>query len=488
MRTNKISAVLIWTVYSLAGGAGLFLITMSAAAIRQPGTVWGVAAGIGILLITGLLTVLLHRAFCRKNKEIRDENSAVARVVRGLFLVALLAATVIFHMTRNWNLEDAAILESAKVTTQTFAPECPHGGYALYVRLLHEVFLIFGNKNVAAAGLQLVLLLSAMLTVYFGVRRLAGTIPAFATIILLGFGKYATGQLHGFSPFFLFAAFFGVALIAISFLGTENQAEEPDNGRPVYPSDKERHFSIAKKVIAGALIGICCYLDLSAMTLLLVLTGVICFGSRERRASENGVADFMICLLAALAGFCVMHMNGWLGKGMPASVLKQVSIYVPGDFRVPASVGTSAASWDVICIFVMISVGIFGFWCSGRIKDKAVWMCGAILIGAMMCFGMGMDKWFDEFSVLYLLCAVTGGCALMDLLIPKAISPVRTENEETSVSMEEDQKIPDKTEEAGEELEQIQFIENPLPLPKKKEHKTLDYDYEVAEDDDFDIQ
>lgn len=33
----------------------------------------------------------------------------------------------------------------------------------------------------------------------------------------------------------------------------------------------------------------------------------------------------------------------------------------------------------------------------------------------------------------------------------------------------------------------IHYIENPLPLPKKREHKVLDYDYEVADDDDFDI-
>ena len=45
---------------------------------------------------------------------------------------------------------------------------------------------------------------------------------------------------------------------------------------------------------------------------------------------------------------------------------------------------------------------------------------------------------------------------------------------------------------------EIKYIENPLPLPKKHEPKTLDYrindfaqdfdfDIEVADDDDFDI-
>jgi hypothetical protein len=34
---------------------------------------------------------------------------------------------------------------------------------------------------------------------------------------------------------------------------------------------------------------------------------------------------------------------------------------------------------------------------------------------------------------------------------------------------------------------QIKLLDNPLTLPKKKEHKMMDYDYEVADDDDFDI-
>ena len=53
-----------------------------------------------------------------------------------------------------------------------------------------------------------------------------------------------------------------------------------------------------------------------------------------------------------------------------------------------------------------------------------------------------------------------------------------------------------KTEAVPKEKE-IHFLENPLPLPKKHEAKVLnyrfveiengDFDYDVAEDDDFDI-
>ncbi len=35
--------------------------------------------------------------------------------------------------------------------------------------------------------------------------------------------------------------------------------------------------------------------------------------------------------------------------------------------------------------------------------------------------------------------------------------------------------------------EKPRFIENPLPVPKRREHKEMDYAIEVGEGDDYDI-
>ena len=34
---------------------------------------------------------------------------------------------------------------------------------------------------------------------------------------------------------------------------------------------------------------------------------------------------------------------------------------------------------------------------------------------------------------------------------------------------------------------EVKLLDNPLTLPKKREHKAMDYDYEVSENDDYDI-
>lgn len=39
----------------------------------------------------------------------------------------------------------------------------------------------------------------------------------------------------------------------------------------------------------------------------------------------------------------------------------------------------------------------------------------------------------------------------------------------------------------SEEENQVKFIENPLPVPKRKEHKAIDFDINDIGDDDFDL-
>jgi hypothetical protein len=43
-------------------------------------------------------------------------------------------------------------------------------------------------------------------------------------------------------------------------------------------------------------------------------------------------------------------------------------------------------------------------------------------------------------------------------------------------------------EESALVYEKVKFLENPLPVPKTREHKTMEYAVEVADDDDFDIK
>lgn len=41
---------------------------------------------------------------------------------------------------------------------------------------------------------------------------------------------------------------------------------------------------------------------------------------------------------------------------------------------------------------------------------------------------------------------------------------------------------------ADEEKNKVKYIDNPLPVPKRRAHKQMEYSIEVDENDDFDIK
>ena len=128
------------------------------------------------------------------------------------------------------------------------------------------------------------------------------------------------------------------------------------------------------------------------------------------------------------------------------------------------------------------------------------------------CHFPGWDDllWNDEcgnagFTLLYLIIAVVAGAGVQailpyELTQQNALQQVRGAVEEPTVETKPKKqrlKIQDLEEEElpAETDNKVQLIENPLPVPKKHVPKVLDYklnddvsdfDYPVADDDDFD--
>ena len=133
-----------------------------------------------------------------------------------------------------------------------------------------------------------------------------------------------------------------------------------------------------------------------------------------------------------------------------------------------------------------------------------------VALGILICVGMTGEEMQGR-SLLTLLMVTIGGAGV------QAILPYTTRDEllQTVVEAEvmsspkkrrlkvqdlETEELPEEAEPLPEEtveMEKIRLIENPLPLPKKHVPKVLDYkldndeegdfDYPVADDDDFDL-
>lgn len=501
MKNSNIPAIFIWALYGLTVGMSLFLVAMSAGAELGFGALPGLAAGFVSMLLLGLLARGLHAAAQKLPRAKPDGKWRLApAIAESLLMVGCLVGMVALRLVLPWDVAADPAFETAKVTDGGFAPAMPHGGMEIYLWLLHGAMLLLGNKAFAAVTLQLLLLVCAVLSLYCGVRRLCGAVPALVTAAFMGFAPYMLEETGKLTSLLFFLIFYGISVDCIAALPERIRGMQGNAGRVI---------AVMHYLVTGVLIGFCCYLDVAGITLLILLTGVLCFFSLERESGEraeflaNGVTVFLCCVLTMTAGYAASHAVRSMGGGSFAeSVCRQLELYLPGGFRIPVTTGSGGTLWDVPVLVLLMAVGIFGFWYSRKIRGKALWLFAAVLLALMQCFGMNCADWFNAYALLYLFCAVMAGCSVSDLFVPGEVQPEETSrSEETVPAGEADvqmQKEQNQDAQDGTGLEMldlqsesapaIHYIENPLPLPRKKERKVLDYDYEVADDDDFDIQ
>lgn len=513
MKKNNIPQILIWGCYALVSGACLLLTAMVVGRALGFGPFAGIVAGIAILLAMGLLIRRWHSVTGKRQFREQDErNRLIWLILEGVLVVGALIGMIALRMALPWDVTQESAFELAKISPDGFELKMAHRGCELYLYLLHGFFLFLGNKAVAAILLQMILLVGAILSLYFGIRRLSGTVAAFTVMMFFGFAPFMVTETRKLLPLLMFLIFYGLAIGGIAAL--------PDRMRGLFKI-YDRVFAVLYYIFVGLLVGFCFYLDAVGITLLIFLTGVICFGKREAEDTTSGrgmpegivspeayleameresvilgseVFVFVCCLVSAVLGYVGAHGIRSIGGGsVAASIYGQLELYMPGDFRIPTTVESGMVFWDVLLLAIFMSLGAFGFWHSGRLRDKAMWMFAAVLLAGMQCTGMTSEAYSDGFAVLYLFCAAMAGCSLTDLLVVRKAPGETGEmggidimdmNEQDNLNMlnqSNDSAVGDDA------APVINYIENPLPLPKKHKPKVLDYDYDVADDDDFDI-
>ena len=436
MKKNDIPQILIWGCYALFAGACLLLTTMAVGRALGYGPFAGVVLGIVLLSAMGLFTRMWRGVVCKRQFQKRDEQNRMPwLILEGLLVVGALVGMIALRVALPWDVTGEAAFDLAKVSPDGFELKMAHRGCELYLYLLHGFFLFLGNKAVAAILLQTVLLAMAALSLYLGVRRLSGAVAAITVMLFLGFAPFMVTETRKLLPLLMFLIFYGMAIGGIAAL--------PDRMRGLFKI-YDRVFAVLYYVFVGLLVGFCFYLDAAGITLLIFLTGVICCGKGEaegaagkRKAPEGIVSPeayleameresvvlgsevfvFVCCLASAVLGYVGAHGVRSVGGGsVTASIRGQLELYMPGDFRIPTIVGTGTAFWDVLLLAALMSLGIFGYWHSGRLRDKAMWMFSAVLLAGMQCTGMTSEAYSDGFAVLYLFCAGLAGCGLADLL------------------------------------------------------------------------
>lgn len=513
-----ILSVVLWFIYAITAGTGMVGTTM-VMLLPEGGSrpVGLVIAGVW-LAVTGLVVFLLHRflgvKWAQKWTQSGEGSGQVKLIIEGLSAVALIAAGILLRV-REIMLYDVSgeggniWFDAVKVTETTRIPQVVHGAVYFYLQVLHGLLVFLGNKMTAALVLQLVLQILTGIFLYFAVRKLTGTVAA---VVALGYWMLCpvlSGTvILGPEPLYQLLWMIGLC-VCVEALDSFRQRGDTPGIR-----------SVGGFFLSGIAIGILGYLDITGLLLLLVVFSVLFLETKKqvKRMRRFGAGTLGLFGTAVSFFACIALDAVGSGKLMGNVLLAWWKVFSPGKFTWIAlyeqpAVHTYVPSKLVADIIVVIMVtilasGVFSYWCRKGRERQAVWLSLVLALGILSGCGMPSED-MPGLSLLYLLLAVAAGAGVqavlpyeMDLLqefqpvlsepveaVPMGVAPKKRRLKVQDLETED---LPEE-----EETPAVQYIENPLPLPKKHVPKVLDYklnsddrdfdyDYPVAEDDDFD--
>ncbi len=472
MRTNiKGVRYLLWFVYALLTAVATTLLLREAAG----GTAAGLLGTAAVLCAAGVLVSVLHRLSGRIQYA-GNKQQPIQSVAEAALVVVLLALGLVLRVRQMDEMGQLkAYFEMAEVVPGKTIPQLVHGAVYFYIRLLHGVFYFLGNKFAAGIWLQIVLQLMGALVLYVATKRLSGHLAALTVLAFLTCSPYMIqkAMLLSPEPFFL--------LLCALVLSVMTAAR----GGVLFPAG---FFAF------GLLIGAVSFLDIGGVLLLLPM---LALAMEEREPKEKGKRK-MTAVLLGMAG-AVLGLGGcmagdaWLsGKKMAGVAGAWLKLYRAGHFAIPARAEEVSLLWDWFVLCGLLALGIFSFWCDKKRDDAGVYTAGLCLVLAGCLFGVFTEEMPGEIFV-YLLLVLLAGVAVEGCMGAQhcrgAQRGVEASDAEKHAERQPggESEHPERQSERQHEPVQGNYIENPLPLPKKHVKRVLDYDIEISDDDDFDI-
>lgn len=410
---------LMWATYTLI--TGLAIVELSAVTVsyfRGPAYMGPVFALIIVALVAACVFLLHRLSFDRKNTA----QGSVSRLLVGeaVFVVIFLILGLVLRMDGMAGIGEAGgYYEAAKVAEGQSVPEFVHGAVYLYLQLLHTVFVLLGNKLTAGIWLQVVLQLLAILILYFGVRKLAGVLPA---IVMLLFFTCSEPVIQGaltLSPEPLYLLMFAIGLNMLA-------ASCGDVMSPVL------------FLLVGIWIGLIGYLDISGFLLLFFGIAVVLAVWEQKITAKIRIAAFVLCAGGMLAGFLgAIEADAYIsGKSFNGVVNAWWALYRPGDYGFSIAGLSDGLLWEGPLLIIMC-FGVFSYWYSRERERISMWMFIVCVTAAAQYFGMLTEE-LPSSMYLMMCMTVLAGAGIKACLSSQANVEVQVKEEAVSAEILED--------------------------------------------------
>lgn len=377
---------LMWATYTLITCLGI--VELSAVAVnyfRGPAYM-GPVLSLAIVALVALCAYLFHR-LPSEHKNAVKSNVRNLRLGETIFVVLFLILGLVLRVDGIAGAGSVdGYYEAAKVAQGQNVLEFVHGAVYFYLQLLHTVFVLLGNKFTVGIWLQVILQLLAILILYFGVRKLAGVLPAIVMFLFFTCAEPAIQGALTLSPEPLYLLLFAIGLNMLA-------------------SCSRDVMSPALFLLVGIWIGLIGYLDISGFLLLFFGLAIVLAVREKKTTAMVRIAAFILCVMGMLIGFLdAIFVETFIsGKSFDGVMNAWWALYRPMDYGFSA-VGLSNTLFWAGPLCIILCFGIFSYLYSREREHISMWMFIVCITAAAQYFGMLTE---ELPSNVYLLLGMT---------------------------------------------------------------------------------
>lgn len=437
-----------------------------------------IAGGLVTLFFVVVFGLYLLIGYYLERKEQRADILQVLSLSGKLEWIFMLSVIALGLVIRVFMLEhageEAAYFDVCKIAdTSGLGLKPVQGSVYFYCLLLHGLFYVVGNNWIAGIWLQIVLQLIGAFIITLGLKKIINKIPAYLVLLFILFSPESIKSGITYSPQILYFCIFAIAFYCLADYIQRSQYLEA-----------KKNFMWLYTVITGVIIGLCIYLDISGLVLIFLWFILPMVKRSEYTTVWN--YRFVVGMVVAFATlFMVLFVDSLLSHCSVRNILNAWGILY-GNIGFDLEVLVNRLNADFILLVVLSCVGCFSFWRRANTERFTPFILMAIGMGILVFGGITTDN-MSGIYLLYILMAMLASVSVTELFCAEDMVKVRTEKSKETEVVEDDK------------IKQIEFIENPLPVPKKHVRKTMDYafipeesqmkyDIQVSDNDDYDLK
>lgn len=413
---------LMWSAYTLVTVIGL--VELSGAAVRVFGgpSYMGPVLAVIVAVLAAACVYLFHKFAPRLVEAGQSKGGRLVLVEYALMAFFLIVGLMLRVNDMSGAGSGGEYYDAAMVAAGHSVPQVVHGAVYFHLRLLHLVFLIVGNKVSAGIWFQVILQLLAGVLSYFGVKKLAGVIPAQITLLFLMFAEPMVQSSVVLSPEPLFLLMFAVGIFILAMCRT-------------------RADLIYLFLPAGLWTGLMGYLDIGGFFLLLIAASLILADWDNDTSLKECGAALGLCLAGTMAGFLVsMFLDSLLsGKSFVRIMNAWQALYGQGPSGFSASSLADGLYWEGPLLLLM-SFGVISYWRNRERQYISMWMLMLCIVALLRFGGMFTQEMSSSMYIILCLSVLAGvgiRASFYDSEVPVVRPVVQKPKEPVGVTEEE---------------------------------------------------